>query len=125
DGGLPEDLAALCMQLLARDPQQRPDTFEIAKRISSGLQPAAPGYVGPAGHHLVGREGHLAALADAYRTMQRQEQPQAVWVLGRSGEGKTALAEHFLGPLRADPRVAVMAGRCYDRESVPFKALDS
>ena len=123
--GLPEDLAGLCMQLLARDPRQRPDTFDVAKRIASSLQPATAGATGPAGLHLVGREGHLAALVDAYRTMQRQEQPQTVFVIGRSGEGKTTLAEHFLGPLRADKPVAVMTGRCYDRESVPFKALDS
>ena len=79
----------------------------------------------PATQHLVGREGQLAALADAYRTMQRREEPRTVFVVGRSGEGKTSLVEHFLGPLRDDGRTVVMAGRCYDRESVPFKALDS
>ncbi|MFO1095045.1 MAG: AAA family ATPase [Planctomycetaceae bacterium] len=38
---------------------------------------------------------------------------------------KDALAEHFLTPLRKDQRLVVMSGRCYDRESVPFKALDA
>src|SRR5262249_11904931 len=74
---------------------------------------------------LVGREQHLAALAEAQRALQRQHEPQVVFISGRSGEGKTALAEHFLAPLRQDARLVVMSGRCYDRESVPFKALDT
>ena len=59
------------------------------------------------------------------RTLRRRGDPQTVFISGRSGEGKTALGEHFLGPLRDDRHLVVMAGRCYDRESVPFKALDS
>jgi tetratricopeptide (TPR) repeat protein len=74
---------------------------------------------------LVGREPHLAALQDGFATLRRQRVPLTVFISGRSGEGKTALGEHFLTPLRADTRLAVMSGRCYDRESVPFKALDT
>ncbi len=121
---VPEDLAVLCMRLVAREPQQRPDAREIARAISSHVESAS---VTPArsGQHLVGREQHLAALAEAHRSLQQHRQPLTVFVNGRSGEGKTTLAEHFLAPLRKDKGLAVMSGRCYDRESVPFKALDS
>jgi eukaryotic-like serine/threonine-protein kinase len=121
----PEDLAALGMRLLARDPDSRPDPLEIARAIASNLERSESVSPGPGPQHLVGRESQLAALADAYATMQRRDQPQTVFVVGRSGEGKSSLVEHFLGPMRADGRAVVMAGRCYDRESVPFKALDS
>ncbi|MFI5459431.1 MAG: serine/threonine protein kinase [Isosphaerales bacterium] len=120
---IPTDLAALCLRLLAREPQERPDALEIAKLVSSGLQMASAAAPVPGGHGLVGRDQHLAALKDAYRGLQRE--PQMVFISGRSGEGKTTLAEHFLASLGEDKSLAVMAGRCYDRESVPFKALDS
>lgn len=118
------DLAGLCRRLLARDPRQRPDAFEIARAIAPSLQPVAEA-VAPTGQLLVGREPQLAALNDLLCTVQRQRDPQTVFISGRSGEGKTALAEHFLAPLRKDNRLVVMSGRCYDRESVPFKALDA
>jgi len=125
DVDTPEDLAELCIQLLARDPQQRPDALAIVKKVSSssGLDSTAASPSG--GHHLVGRDQHLAALADAFRALQRQREPQTVFIVGRSGEGKTSLGEQFLAGLREDQRIAIMAGRCYDRESVPFKALDA
>ena len=74
---------------------------------------------------LVGRGPHLAALEEGYRNVCRQGVPQTMFISGRSGEGKTTLGEHFLASLRRDKSRVVMAGRCYDRESVPFKALDS
>ena len=40
DPPIPEDLAALCEQLADREPGRRPDAFEIAKRISTGLHQA-------------------------------------------------------------------------------------
>ena len=120
---IPEDLASLCMQLLARDPEQRPDTLEIAKAISAGTVAQAP--VPGADHPLVGRESQLAALKDAHDTFLKRREPLTVFVAGRSGEGKTSLTEQHLQPLRKDHRVTVLSGRCYDRESVPFKALDS
>src|SRR5262249_2742779 len=120
---LPLDLAGLCLRLLAREPQQRADAYEVARAIASGITPVS--VVAPAGQPLVGREQHLAVLQDAYRTLERQRQPLTGFISGRSGEGKTTLSEHFLTPLRQDQRLAVMSGRCYDRESVPYKALDN
>jgi tetratricopeptide (TPR) repeat protein len=124
DAAVPGDLAALCVGLLAREPQRRPDALALARAVAVCPQPASSAASQP-GQGLVGREQHLAALQEAYRGLQREHQPQTVFISGRSGEGKTALGEHFVGPLRQDKRLAVMSGRCYDRESVPFKALDT
>jgi len=121
----PEDLTALALRLLARAPDARPDARAIVKIIAAAVD--TPQTAGPvSATQLVGREQQLGALQEAYRAVRKQRQPLTVFIRGRSGEGKTTLAEHFLEPLRRrTDEVAVMSGRCYDRESVPFKALDS
>ncbi|MBW2526888.1 MAG: serine/threonine-protein kinase PknK [Deltaproteobacteria bacterium] len=124
---VPEHLDALCADLLEIDPHDRPSGPEILDRLSAG----APSQVeisterddALARRVLVGREQHLMALAEAYR-VTREGRALAIYVHGRSGMGKTALVEHFLATLAAREQVTVLAGRCYQQESVPFNAWD-
>ncbi|MCA9073172.1 MAG: serine/threonine-protein kinase PknK, partial [Planctomycetaceae bacterium] len=122
DPSLPAELVQLCLQLLDRSPIDRPDPLAIAGAVQAHV-PASVQRTGSP-DELIGRETHLAALIEANQTISRTGEPVTLFITGRSGEGKTALAERFLGPLRGDPAV-VLSGRCYDRESVPFKALDT
>ena len=73
---------------------------------------------------LVGRESHREAFAAAYRTMLAGN-PIMLLVKGRSGSGKSALVQSILEGLEERGEAVVLSGRCYERESVPYKALDS
>jgi serine/threonine protein kinase len=125
--GVPDDLDRLCHDLLRRAPALRVTGREVLRRLGrSGPRSVTP-VVATAlpGSGLVGRARHLDVLGDAFERV-KQGTPTAVWVYGLSGMGKTALVRRFLQELRARERsVVVLAGRCYERESVPYKALDS
>ncbi len=115
--GLPADLCDLAMALLRRDPAARPDGDEIARRLGDAAPAPAPrAEIAP----FVGRQGQLAALAEAFATA-RAGRPLIVHVRGASGMGKTALVRRFLDGLEG---AVVLEGRCFERESVPYKAFD-
>ena len=122
---IPPDLELLAMQLLDRDPFKRPTGEEILARLGSSPRrrpsqaAAARTQEGP----FVGRHRHLDALEAAFAASKRGH-PVAVFVRGASGIGKTALVKSFLDDLRTREGAVVFAGRCYERESVPFKAVD-
>lgn len=110
DPAIPAQLAALCRRLLARDSSSRPDPLQIAGVIawSTLLAAGPPG----AADQLIARESQLAALGEALAALDRTRGPVTAFIHGRSGEGKTSLAENFLGTLRRDPSLVVMSGRC-------------
>jgi len=120
----PGDLAALCTDLLARDPQQRPTGPEVLKRLGipegvSGGTPA-PARRAPT---ILGRDPHLAVLEQAFTTA-RLGQEVCVYVHGPSGIGKSTLVAYFLKQVAGRENAVVLQGRCSPRESVPYKAFD-
>ncbi len=125
------ELSVLCSELLRRDPKARPSGAEVLHRLRGGPAPArilddAPATaVSASGPPFVGRTRELEALGEAYQMMVQGRAITAA-VHGGSGMGKSSLVRRFLETLRETRREAViLAGRCYERESVPYKALDS
>jgi serine/threonine protein kinase len=124
--GVPGDLNLLCKQLLSRDPAARPSGPEILNRVGAHAveKSATPRHpVSTASTPLIGRDRHLQELTDAFEAMRRGR-TVIVHVHGRSGVGKSALVECFLDRLREQGESVILAGRCYEQESVPYKALD-
>ncbi|HET7135987.1 MAG TPA: serine/threonine-protein kinase, partial [Casimicrobiaceae bacterium] len=120
--GVPPDLEALCMELLRRKPELRPNGREVIRRLgeASTTRRARSTRNVP----LVGRTSHVAALESSLAAAR----DHAVLVLlhGRSGMGKTTIVRRFLDALRhREPDAVILAGNCYEQESVPYKALDS
>ncbi|WP_437318439.1 serine/threonine-protein kinase [Sorangium sp. So ce385] len=138
--GIPGDLDALCAELLRPDPGERPPAHEVLRRLSppdgdaegrargeagAPARPRAQSSATPApGAPFVGREGHLDALRGAF-ARARGGRATTVHIHGTSGAGKTALVRRFLDELSAAGEAVVLEGRCYERESVPYKAVDS
>lgn len=120
--GLPPDLAELCDRLLRRDPAGRPAGAEII-RILSGDPAPMEGTAQKAATTFFGRTEELAVLEEAYRDA-RSGRASVVLLSGVSGVGKSALVRHFLGQVDA-PGSIRLSGRCYEQESVPYKAVDS
>jgi len=121
----PADLVSLCRDLLARDPLARPDGAEVLRRIASDAGRApAPRALGA--HALVGRRADAERLAAA-AGRAREDGSLAVLVHAASGVGKSALVAAFLRDFEEErgTRALVLRGRCYEHESLPYKALDS
>jgi serine/threonine protein kinase/tetratricopeptide (TPR) repeat protein len=129
-GGVPRDLNKLCISLLRRKPEDRPTGKEVLKmlgqRSTGPLTTIVPPPPGPLleSSPFIGRRRQLQQLEDAF-AFTRTGQTATVYLHGSSGMGKTALAHHFLAGLRErEKEIVILEGRCYERESVPYKALD-
>jgi len=126
--GIPDDLNALCVDLLRRDPEARPSGRDVLRRLGSLMgepklpipHQAPPQQLAP----LVGRARDLESLEVALADVARGR-TVAVYIHGPSGVGKTALVRRFLDDRIGVDEAIVLAGRCYEQESVPYKALDS
>jgi eukaryotic-like serine/threonine-protein kinase len=120
--GVPKDLEQICLELLRADPAARPSGRELLRRFDaddgeSSLRPSSP----PA---FVGREKELEALVAGYRRASSGG-VETMLVHGESGVGKSALARRFADMLdEMNDKPIVFKGRCYERESVPYKAVD-
>jgi predicted Ser/Thr protein kinase len=122
---VPADLSAVCMGLMRRDPEQRLSGPEALRRLTSSAVSlgSETGSATIRDTPFVGRDRQLSLLNDAYLAVQNGA-AAAVSVYGPSGIGKSALVRRFVGRVGARDDVVVLSGRCYENESVPFKALD-
>ena len=123
---VPADLSTVCMGLLCRDPARRLSGREALGRLGRRLAGPhhAPPTPEPVSHTpFIGRRRELDVLGEAFRVAV-SGRAAAVCVVGRSGIGKTALVRSFVARLAAHEDVTILAGRCFEHESVPYKALD-
>lgn len=113
-----DDLRRLALALLSPDPRSRPSGHSVLTCFGVGSE-AAPAPQAP----FVGRAHELEQLEAAFATVGTR--PSRVVVVADSGLGKSALVHELVAQLLArDPEVLVLAGRCYERELLPYKALD-
>lgn len=122
---LPElqPILQVATQMMDPDPARRPplsrllDVVNVSKNTSDIFQLPSP-----ARDVFVGRDAESVRLWEAFSATAKG--PSIVFVHGASGIGKTYMVRRFLEQVRDRHGAVVFAGRCYERESVPFKALD-
>ena len=127
--GVPPDLEALCLDLLHPDAKRRPRGEEVLARLtraegreSRSVPPAALN--ARPQRPFVGRRQQLELLEQALQASAGGE-PVVVLIAGRSGMGKTVLAQRFLDRVAEQQGALVLSGRCFEREALPFKGMDS
>jgi eukaryotic-like serine/threonine-protein kinase len=120
--GVPADLSAVCMGLLDRDPLQRLSGGDALKQLGHSRHTVVEPW-NRRDAPFIGRQWQLAVLQESFDESRRGSSA-AVCVCGESGMGKSALVRCFLDRLLTREPVIVLSGRCYENESVPYKALD-
>jgi serine/threonine protein kinase len=121
--GLPADLTALCTALLVQDPAGRARGRDVLACCDDARPAPRSGALHRVAAPLVGRDRELAAL---HRLCDggAPGEPVCMFVAGASGVGKTALVGELATRLEAAGAL-VLRGRCYERESMPFKGFDA
>src|SRR5262249_3576651 len=98
---VPDDLNSLCVEMLRRDPDERPTGEDILRRLggpSYGPSSSPGTSAGLRSRIFVGREQQLNQLAESFSAVRRGK-TNAVFVHGRSGAGKSTLVQRFLDGL--------------------------
>jgi eukaryotic-like serine/threonine-protein kinase len=123
--GAPPDLVLLCDELLAMNPEQRPTGDQVLARLGAPpLQRPPRGHTPRRTGSLVGREREWSTLQAALRKVEESGRSLTLVLSGESGVGKSTLARAFLDAQASDPAVLTFFSRCYERELVPYKAVD-
>ena len=122
---VPNDLNEICVGLLCRDPQRRLSGRNALDKLvdNAPRQPETRGRERRQKPLFVGRAQQLAILTASFAAV-REGRAATVCIHGPSGIGKTALVQQFLDQVAHGDDAVVLRGRCYEHESVPYKALD-
>jgi len=121
-------LSELAVRLLSRDPEARPGAAELRGLLGVARRPAVPQLESSsrpsAATAVVGRETELGTLVECLARVVDGERAAAA-VVGESGMGKRSVVREFLRRARTlHEDVVVLQGRCFERETVSYQALD-
>lgn len=124
DPQIPSDLSQLCLELLEPDPYHRASGTDVLQ-VTGGTATIPLGADLPfQTASFIGRRAERDRLWAALRRVEAGR-PAGVLVLGSSGVGKTALMRQLEQELTGHDGVLVLSARCYQGESLPYKALDA
>ena len=118
---VPMDLDRLCVDLLAIAPKLRPTGSEVLRRLQAAEDGNWNRDLISSSNIFVGRNGELSTLRGAF-VEARQGKTTTVLIHGESGVGKSTVVRRFADSIAGE--ALVFFGRCYERESVPYKAVD-
>jgi serine/threonine protein kinase len=124
---VPEDLDTLCMALLRFQPEERPAPADILAALGAadlGDQGVITQSQVTQSMPFVGRVAERAELERAFADCRRAGAPIVAVLRGESGVGKSALARHFADGVVATRDALTLVGRCFERETVPYRAFD-
>ena len=119
---VPAVWSQLCLRFLAREPAARPNAQEVMRWLGDDEESTAwPQLAGDffAREDVVAR---MLAACDSARTGS----PELIEVNGPAGCGKSRIVQAFADAVSHKyPTALILHGRCYEHESLPFKALDA
>ena len=130
--GIPADLGDLCVELLAPEPEKRPDEASLLRRtaaapwVRGGKHPPAP-VSGSRRRQssMIGLTIPLTRLGALYA--KAPSEMRLARVVAPSGQGKSRLVAHFLEVVRSaadGPKPLILRTRCNPGDAVPAQALD-
>lgn len=122
---IPPDIEALCIDLLKPVSKDRPTGEQLVQKLVSGNVKRRPVVIITDEIKMIGREEQQQALQEAFYKV-RDGQPVVLFVPGHAGIGKSTFIRSCLKQIQQQQSgLLVLSGRCYEQESVPYKALDS
>jgi serine/threonine protein kinase len=117
-----EPYCELCNLILQPEVGARPSSSEIVAVLAS--EGSLPGRSRVEAQPLIGRKDELRRLNQSLLGTKAGK-PAVILLSGGSGIGKTALARMFIETVQTVDRSALaFAGKCNERESIPYKAFD-
>lgn len=118
-----QDLVTLVAQLLQPRAEDRPSPDQILRTLEQTESSFKSHPSGKSRSSPVGREKEIESLV---KFILPGELPlrRVAWLSGDSGIGKSVVLNETLARINQAPKTLVLRSRCYEQESVPFKALD-
>ncbi|MGH1344939.1 MAG: protein kinase domain-containing protein [Nannocystales bacterium] len=119
--GVLGSLDLLCLDLRLPDPDLRPGSTEVLRRLG------APELDGTSAtrNTFVGRTVERSRLATAVDGGLHGNTPRLLLVRGQSGTGKSAMSRALLNAHEHAHHALILRGQCYERETVRYSGVDA